>query len=89
VEKQAVTSWWSISQEHLGEPERDSSGRLLRRPPPGAGKFLIKASGDQPGIPVDVFLTSVERTWGGQQTSSRWDRDNTQTTEEEHTHGTA
>jgi hypothetical protein len=74
-EQQAITSWYSISREHLAEPQRDQDGRLLRPPPPGAGRFLIKTSADQPGIPVHVVLTSVEQAWGGQQTSRRWDRD--------------
>jgi hypothetical protein len=85
AERDAVTSWWSISQDSLAEPTYDTAGRLLRRPPPGAGMFLIKTSGDQPGIPVQVVLTSVERDWGGQQTSARWDR--TRPTRQEHTHG--
>jgi hypothetical protein len=75
AERAAVTSWWSMSQDSLAEPVYGPDGRLIRRPPPGAGKFLIKVSGDQPGIPVDVLLTSVERAWGGQQTSARWDRE--------------
>jgi hypothetical protein len=79
-ENQALTSWYSISRERVAEPERDSDGRLLRPPPPGAGLFLIKTSADQPGIPVQVVLTSVEHAWGGQQTSGRWDRDDTTST---------
>jgi hypothetical protein len=43
--------------------------------------FLIKTSADQPGIPVQVVLTSVEQAWGGQQTSRRWDRDTPTDTE--------
>jgi hypothetical protein len=74
AERDAVTSWWSMSQDSLAEPTYGPDGRLIRRPPPGAGRFLIKTSGDLPGIPVEVVLTSVERAWGGQQTSARWDR---------------
>jgi hypothetical protein len=40
--------------------------------PPGAGRFLIKPSSEDPGIPVDVVLTSVEREWGGQNTNRAW-----------------
>ena len=83
AERQAITSWYSISRDQLAEPQRDQHGRLLRPPPPGAGKFLIKTSADQPGIPVQVVLTSVERAWGGQQTSRRWDRDDTTSTHSE------
>jgi hypothetical protein len=83
-EKDALTSWYSVSRERLAEPQRDSRGRILRPPPPGAGLFLIKTSADQPGIPVRVVLTSVEQAWGGQQTSRRWDRhDTTSTTDRE------
>jgi len=83
TEQQAITSWYSASRERLAEPQRDQAGRILRPPPPGAGRFLIKTSADQPGIPVHVVLTSVEQAWGGQQTSARWDRgDTTSTTSE-------
>jgi hypothetical protein len=76
-ESNALTSWYSVSRDRLAEPERDADGRLQRRPPPGAGLFLIKTSADQPGIPVQVVLTSVEQAWGGQQTSRRWDHHDT------------
>lgn len=87
-EKHAITSWYSTSRERLAEPERDQHGRILRPPPPGAGRFLIKTSADQPGIPVHVVLTSVEQAWGGQQTSARWDRDDT-TSSTTHAQGAA
>ncbi|MEO9240129.1 MAG: hypothetical protein ABI418_18785 [Jatrophihabitantaceae bacterium] len=74
-ERSEISRWWSISQAAMTEPERDQDGRLIRKPPPGAGKFLIKASAEEPGIPIDVTLTSVERDWGGQRTSARFDRD--------------
>jgi len=79
-EEEALTSWYSVSRERLTESERDQQGRLLRPPPPGAGRFLIKTSADQPGIPVQVVLTSVEQAWGGQRTSRRWDREDTTST---------
>ena len=41
--------------------------------PPGAGKFLIKPSSDDPGIAVEVVLTSSERAWGGQNTNRAWE----------------
>jgi hypothetical protein len=80
-ENHRITSWWSISKDRFAEPERDASGRILRKPPPGAGMFLIKTAADQTGIPVVVRLTSVERAWGGQRTSARWDRDDTTSSE--------
>jgi hypothetical protein len=83
-EKDAITSWYSVSRERLTEPQRDSHGRILRPPPPGAGLFLIKTSADQPGIPVQVVLTSVEQAWGGQRTSARWDRHDTTSTTGNH-----
>ena len=32
----------------------------------------IKSSSEDPGLPVDVVLTSVEREWGGQNTNKAW-----------------
>ena len=63
AERSAVQAWWSTSVSAI---ER-------REVPPGAGKFLIKSSGEDPGIPVDVVLTSTERTWGGQNTNKAWE----------------
>ena len=63
AERRAVRSWWS-----------DGGGFAESRDlPPGAGKFLIKPSSEDPGIPVDVVLTSAERAWGGQNTNRAWD----------------
>jgi hypothetical protein len=64
TEQTALAQWWSMSQASLDE----------NSVPPGAGKFLIKPSGDDPGIPVDVVLSSVEIAWGGQNTNRAWDR---------------
>lgn len=75
AERRRLRRWWSISQAAMKTPQRDAQGRAIRTPPPGAGKFLIKASSEEPGIPFDVVLTSVERAWGGQQTSARFDRE--------------
>jgi hypothetical protein len=44
-----------------------------RSRPPGSGKFLIKHSPTEPGIPVDVILTPTERAWGGQNTNRAWE----------------
>ena len=62
AERSAVQSWWSTS---VAAVERNET-------PPGAGKFLIKSSSEDPGLPVDVVLTSVEREWGGQNTNKAW-----------------
>lgn len=62
-EKTALKSWWASGQGSL-EPNVIA---------PGAGKFLIKPSADDPGIPVDVILSSVEVEWGGQNTNSAWE----------------
>ena len=62
AERRAIQDWWSTSVTAV---ER-------REVPPGAGKFLIKASSEDPGIPVDVVLTSAERAWGGQNTNKAW-----------------
>jgi hypothetical protein len=51
AERSAVQSWWSTS---LAALERNET-------PPGAGKFLIKSASEDPGLPVDVVLTTVER----------------------------
>lgn len=64
-EQQSLTQWWSASQGTFSEPNTI---------PPGAGKFLIKPSADDPGIPVDVILGSVEVEWGGQDTNRAWTR---------------
>src|SRR5664280_1233223 len=62
AERSAIATWWSTSAAAV---ERNEV-------PPGAGKFLIKASSEDPGLPVDVELTSVERAWGGQNTNRAW-----------------
>ena len=62
AERSAIKEWWSTSVSALDRHEV----------PPGAGKFLIKASSEDPGIPVDVILTSAERAWGGQDTNRAW-----------------
>jgi len=43
-----------------------------RTRPPGSGKFLIKHSPTEPGIPVDVMLTPTELSWGGQNSNLAW-----------------
>jgi hypothetical protein len=43
-----------------------------RTRPPGSGKFLIKHSATEPGIPVDVLLTPTELAWGGQNSNRAW-----------------
>jgi hypothetical protein len=43
-----------------------------RARPPGSGKFLIKHSPTEPGIPVDVLLTPTELAWGGQNSDLAW-----------------
>ena len=45
-----------------------------RTRPPGSGKFLIKHSPTEPGIPVDVQLTPTELAWGGQNSNRAWER---------------
>ena len=62
AERTAIQSWWSTSVTAVERQEV----------PPGAGKFLIKASSEDPGIPVDVVLTTPEREWGGQNTNRAW-----------------
>jgi hypothetical protein len=44
-----------------------------RTRPPGSGKFLIKHSPTEPGIPVDVMLTPTEVEWGGQNSNRAWE----------------
>jgi hypothetical protein len=66
-EKTALQEWWSMSQANLDQ----------NSVPPGAGKFLLKPSGDDPGIPVDVILSSAEVQWGGQDTNRAWRREAT------------
>ena len=44
-----------------------------RARPPGSGKFLIKHSPTEPGIPVDVMLTPSEISWGGQNSNLAWE----------------
>ncbi|HEX2806482.1 MAG TPA: hypothetical protein VHN80_09975 [Kineosporiaceae bacterium] len=44
-----------------------------RSRPPGSGKFLIKHSPTEPGIPVDVLLTETELAWGGQNSNQAWE----------------
>ena len=63
AEQAAIKEWWSTS---VSAVERNEV-------PPGAGKFLIKSSSEDPGIPIDVVLTSVESEWGGQNTNKAWD----------------
>ncbi len=65
AEQSALKEWWSIS---ISAVERNEV-------PPGAGKFLIKSSSEDPGIPIDVVLTSAERAWGGQNTNQKWNTD--------------
>ena len=62
AEQNAIREWWSTSVSALDRNEV----------PPGAGKFLIKSSSEDPGIPVDVILTSAETEWGGQNTNQAW-----------------
>ncbi len=62
-ETAALSAWWSTSAGFVEH----------RKVPPGAGKFLIKPSSDDPGIPVDVVLTSSELAWGGQNTNQAWE----------------
>jgi len=59
----ALGSWWSSAAGFIEH----------RDVPPGAGKFLINPSSDDPGIPVDVVLTASERAWGGQNTNKAWE----------------
>ena len=65
AEQSAIREWWSTS---VSAVERNEV-------PPGAGKFLIKSSSEDPGIPIDVVLTSTETAWGGQNTNEAWDTD--------------
>jgi hypothetical protein len=69
TEKDEIKRWLAISRAHLDSYEEGDTPSL----PPGGGKFLIKASPDDPGIPVDVVLSSVELAWGGQNTNKVWD----------------
>jgi hypothetical protein len=71
-ERSMIRSWWSSRSagSDAVEGERDAAGNRVI--PPGAGKFLIKPSADDPGIPVQVVLSSVEDEWGGQDTNSAW-----------------
>lgn len=62
AEQSRLREWWSTSTASLDRNEV----------PPGAGKFLIKSSSEEPGIPVDVILTSAEKSWGGQDTNKVW-----------------
>jgi hypothetical protein len=62
-EAAALSAWWSTSAGFIEH----------RDVPPGAGKFLIKPSSDDPGIAVEVVLTSSERAWGGQNTNRAWE----------------
>jgi hypothetical protein len=65
AEQCELRTWWSMYDAAArGDPAGDR--------PPGAGLFLIKPSSEDPGIPVDVVLTSVEREWGGQNTNRAW-----------------
>ena len=66
AERSEVRAWWSMNNAAA----LDASGHDR---PPGAGLFLIKPSSEDPGIPVDVMLTSVEQRWGGQNTNRAWD----------------
>ena len=62
AERRAIQEWWSTSEALV---ERNEV-------PPGAGKFLLKASSETPGIPIQVVLSSVEKAWGGQNTNQAW-----------------
>ena len=62
AERRAIQEWWSTSEALI---ERNEV-------PPGAGKFLLKASSETPGIPIQVVLSSVEKEWGGQNTNQAW-----------------
>jgi hypothetical protein len=64
AEQAELRTWWSM---YDAAARGDHSDR-----PPGAGLFLIKPSSEDPGIPVDIVLTSVEREWGGQNTNRAW-----------------
>ena len=65
AEQCELRTWWSM---YDAAARGDHAGDR----PPGAGLFLIKPSSEDPGIPVDVVLTSVEREWGGQNTNRAW-----------------
>ncbi len=75
AEETKLLRWWSQSSSaqsgrriKFGKDKRlDSEGK-----PPGAGLFLLKTSSEDPGIPVDIVLTSVEKEWGGQNTNQTW-----------------
>lgn len=58
AEQQLVSSWGNAT------PLSDKN-----TPPPGRGKFLVKV-GSQPGIPIQVDLTDVERELNN--TNKRW-----------------
>jgi hypothetical protein len=60
AERNALISWSSTAQ-------LDARAR-----PPGSGKFLIKHSPTEPGIPVEVLLTPTELDWGGQNSNRAW-----------------
>jgi len=61
-EQQKLISWQD-------PPAWDSRGVDVE--PPGRGKFLIKVGG-RPGIPVQIGLTSIEKTDGLNDTDTRW-----------------
>jgi hypothetical protein len=61
-EQQKLISWQD-------PPAWDSRGVDVE--PPGRGKFLIKVGG-RPGIPVQIGLTSIEKTGGLNDTDTRW-----------------
>ena len=79
AERSAIQEWWSksiavIEENNAEEARAIAAGRKpVKKVPPGAGKFLIKPSSEEPGIPIDVVLTSVELNWGGQNTNQAWD----------------
>lgn len=60
TEAAELVSWSST-------PDLDPRSR-----PPGSGKFLVKHSPTEPGIPVDVLLTPREVAWGGQNSNRAW-----------------
>lgn len=60
TEAAELVSWSST-------PDLDPRSR-----PPGSGKFLVKHSPTEPGIPVDVLLTPTEVAWGGQNSNRAW-----------------
>lgn len=76
AERQKLLSWWSQSSgAQTGRKRRFGKDKSLDREgkPPGAGLFLLKTSSEDPGIPVEIVLSSEERKWGGQNTNKTWE----------------